>query len=393
MAFADNFPESWGSIAIDRHSPESLAQLDYAVELELKNKALAAETAAVIPAERLAPVHPSPLARNWRTTSKRRVSCRGREVFLHMGRKPGKEKVFLSPLEPDIHNRIYAFVHKMLVSCCRKLAPVMNYCIIRGSYQEHVVIFNMRELSGDVVRHLRTLSNRLTADFPAVRSTFIYLDETGSDYYLEAERPQGKVSFKKICGSDFLALRLCGKKILYSPAVFSQINESILEDFRNVLTAEMALDDKTTLIDLYCGYGLWSLICGENAGKVWGGELSAAAVADAVRNSGFHFKGRNFHYEALSINQETLRRRLPAPQGREIVLLDPPRNGCAPGVLETVISRRPEKILIMFCGADEIVPALKICLANGCRVEKLLPFDFFPGTVNVETLAVLTPPV
>ena len=75
----------------------------------------------------------------------------------------------------------------------------------------------------------------------------------------------------------------------------------------------------------------------------------------------------------------------------ERILLDPPRNGCTPGVLEYLISRKPERILHLFCGADEILPALKIYLANGCRIEKILPFDFFPGTMNVEVLAVIKP--
>ena len=45
----------------------------------------------------------------------------------------------------------------------------------------------------------------------------------------------------------------------------------------------------------------------------------------------------------------------------------------------------------LFCGADEIVPALKIYEANGCKVEKLIPFDFFPGSMNIELLAVIRP--
>ncbi len=394
MSFSERFPEVYAGIKIDRRSPEALADVGYQEEIALKNAALAQELAGTVPAGVIEPVVHSPLARNWRTTGKRRINVSGRDVYMHMGRRHGSERVFISPLEPERHGRIYRFVHKMLVMPCnRQLAAAMNYCIIRGSYEEHCVIFNMRELSGGIVRALKAVAAKLAAEIPEVRSAFIYLDETGSDYYLESERPSGKVAFKKLYGPEHLALKLAGKKFLYSPVSFSQINESILPIFLERLNRETALDSNTLFLDLYCGYGLWSISCGGEAGRVIGIESAPQSVAAAASNSAYIHRGKDFQYETAFITRESLRRNLP-PSGkqREIILLDPPRGGCAPGVLETLIARRPEKILIMFCGADEILPALQLCQANGCRTEKIIPFDFFPGTLNLETLAVLTPP-
>ena len=392
MVFAESFPASAGGGEIDRFSPEALAEVPYNLELELKNRALKHLLAdggiAAVPA----PLVPSPAPRHYRTTSKRRVSYSSGKLFFHMGRTHGREPIAVSRLEAPGHQEIYRELHRELARPRNKFAAeTLNYCILRGNYAEHALIFNARRLDGGVVRALRTIAEAAAAAVPALRSAFIYLDESGSDYYLESERPdKKKVAFKKLFGPEFLALKLGGRKLLYPAAVFSQSNESILPLFLEELERNLSIDTACSLLDLYCGYGLWSLTLGERFDHVWGAEVSPDAVKAARSNAAFHFKERDFHYETLSITADSLREKLPPARGRkERILLDPPRKGCAPGVAETLVSRRPGKILHMFCDADEIVPTLKIYLANGCTVEKLLPFDFFPGTMNLELLAVI----
>ncbi len=392
MSFADFFPESAGNIDINRFSPESLAFLDYKQELELKNNALKALLAEGKIKAPLLPVVPSPLPRNYRTTGKRRVSYANGKLFFHMGKSHGKAPVAKSVLEAPAHQEIYDFCHrKFSLPRHKAAATALNYIIIRGSYTEHAVIFNVKRLNGDIVRSLRSVAEEAVENIPSLRSGFAYLDETSSDYYLEAERPEKGVAFKKLCGPEFLALKINGKKLLYPATVFSQINESILPVFLQELEKYLAPENTTALIDLYCGYGLWSLALSDKVASVWGAELSGDAIRAAKSNAAFHCKDKEFHYETLSITGDVLKGKLPPQKGKkERILLDPPRKGCMPGVLETVISRRPGKILHMFCGADEIVPALQIYLANGCNIEKLIPFDFFPGSMNVEMLAVIS---
>lgn len=392
MSFADFFPETAGTVEINRFSPESLAGLPYDLELELKTKALAAMLAEGKVKAPLSPVTASPEPRRYRTTGKRRVTFANGRLFFHMGRNHGKTPVAESVLEAPGHQEIYDFCHRRFSHPrCKAAATALNYVIIRGSYTEHAVIFNVKRLNGEIVRSLRSVAEEAVENIPALRSAFVYLDESSSDYYLEAERPEKGVAFKKLCGPEYLALRAGGRKLLYPATVFSQVNESILPVFLGELEKYLDIKEDSTLIDLYCGYGLWSLALGDRFASVWGAELSAEAIRAAKSNAAFHFKDKDFHYEVLSVTADSLKGKLPPLKGKkERILLDPPRKGCAPGVLETVIARRPGRILHMFCGADEIVPALQIYQANGCTVEKLIPFDFFPGSMNIEMLAVIT---
>ncbi len=392
MRFAEFFPEKTGDTKINIHSPESLALIPYDQELELKNKALKALLKEGKIKAPLAGIVLSPYPRNYRTTGKRRVTYTGGKLFFHMGKNHDKTQVSTSVLEAPEHQQIYDFCHKKLsLPRNREAAAALNYVILRGSYTEHTLIFNVKRLNGGIVRTLRAVADEAVATIPPLRSAFIYLDESSSDYYLEAERPEKGVAFKKLCGPEYLALKLENKKLLYPPTVFSQINESIIPVFLKELEKYLLPNNETSLIDLYCGYGLWSLALGEKLNSVWGAELSGDAIKAAKSNALFHYPDKNFHYEALSITADALKGKLPPLKGKkECILLDPPRKGCASGVLETLIARRPGKILHLFCGADEIVPALQVYQSNGCTIEKLIPFDFFPGSMNVEVLAVIS---
>ena len=73
---------------------------------------------------------------------------------------------------------------------------------------------------------------------------------------------------------------------------------------------------------------------------------------------------------------------------RTTVILDPPRTGCRPVTLQTLLAARPAQILYVSChpatlarDIDRLAPAYRLAVAR-C-------FDLFPQTAHVETVAVL----
>jgi tRNA/tmRNA/rRNA uracil-C5-methylase (TrmA/RlmC/RlmD family) len=69
--------------------------------------------------------------------------------------------------------------------------------------------------------------------------------------------------------------------------------------------------------------------------------------------------------------------------------LDPPRKGTAPGVIRELASRRPERVLHVFCGTDEIPRELYQWKSAGYVLRTLQPLDMFPGTPHLETFCLL----
>ena len=388
MLFHKLFPENINGITIGHRSTDALVDIDYETELALKNQAIDKLLKSNNIRFSANPIIPSPMPRKYRTTTKRRAFFDGTKFQLHFGKRPSSNiPVAFSALDPDEHFKQFFAAPRNF-----KASAKLNYLIIRGSYTERALIFNIKGLSGDIIRILKNAAEKAAAFDCGLKSVFIYVDENNSDYYLEAERPLHGVNFKKLYGPDCLALKLNGKKFLYSPLSFSQINESILplffDEFKKILTP--AADD--SMLDMYCGYGLWSLTFGDIFKHAWGVELAPLSVKSAQNNAKFHYPGKDFRYECGFVTADSLRKIMPAVRpGKEWILLDPPRQGCAPGVLEKLISRKAKKIFHLFCGADEIAPALKIYQANNCKIESLIPFDFFPGTLNIEMLAVISP--
>ena len=73
-----------------------------------------------------------------------------------------------------------------------------------------------------------------------------------------------------------------------------------------------------------------------------------------------------------------------------IVVLDPPRKGCDKKVLESLLTSKPNKIIYIACSIISLSRDLKILLGGGdYKLKQVVPFDMFPQTSNVETVAVL----
>ena len=292
-----------------------------------------------------------------------------------------------SKMEAELHEELYAKTLDLLRrEHYQPLAKALNFCIIRGSYEKAAVVLNLFSLSGVIGRKLKMYAEEMAKD-PRVSGVFLYFDESRSEYYFEAQRPRVPLNFKKLYGSSMLALELPDRpKLLYPPTVFSQVNESILDRFTSTALTLLKLTDSKRLIDLYCGYGLFALYGAASAGSVIGIDMEGPAIQAAKANAAHLYPEKNIRFEALSITSESLFDALPPPDGNEVILLDPPRSGTADGVISAVTARKPERILAIYCGTDQMAFECKLWTANGYKLEHAVSFDMFPGSPNLETM-------
>jgi tRNA/tmRNA/rRNA uracil-C5-methylase (TrmA/RlmC/RlmD family) len=154
--------------------------------------------------------------------------------------------------------------------------------------------------------------------------------------------------------------------------------ESVLE------LADANIDDHVT--DLFSGVGLFSVPLASKVGP--GGRVSAVesspyAVRDARQNAeGLrNLKVREWSVTPRSVNDSV-------DEGG-IVVLDPPRAGLAKGVAETLIRRRPRRLVYVSCDAATFARDLKTLLAGGYGLSEMRVFDLFPMTEHVELVASL----
>ncbi len=375
-----------------RRDYEPLADLDYESELAIKREAL-----GLFWRDRKLPGDPqrllrSPRSRGYRTSSKRRVSWRRGLVTLSMSdRAAGRDRsVLRSALEPDEHGALYAALRsKLNEPSFATLARHLNYVIIRGSYSERVLILNVDEMNGALIRKAKLLADRLGG--APVDGVFVYLDPTGSDYFLESRRPDESVTFKRISGSDRIRVDFLERSYSYHPTSFSQVNESIVPKLLTRVRSLLAPDPSQNLLDLYCGYGLFSHFFAPAYRAVVGVEIEGPSVRSARANLRLNPSPKPVKFVAARIDREFVSSRLRRPSGPEVILLDPPRNGPLDNVVPALARRRPERVLHIFCDVDQIPRSLREWRSGGYEVRQVQALDMFPGAANLEVLVLMTP--
>ncbi len=375
-----------------RVDPEPLAHLPYDAEVAAKQEALSTfwrrHRLAGVP-EKLVK---SPLPRGYRTSSKRRVSVRRGRVSLHMSDRVSDREpsVVDSALEPAEHGEIYRTLQsKLNEPAYGLLSRHLNYLIIRGSYTERALIFNVDELSGALIRKIKMIIGQLS-DLRIV-AFFVYLDPSRSDYFFESRRPDDSVTFKKMSGPEQIRVSFSDCRYSYHPTSFSQVNDSIVPHLLKRAHDLLAPDSSEHLLDLYCGYGLFSHFLAPEYKGVVGVDVEGPSIKSATANVRVNPTSTPKKFFAARIDRDYVSGSLRRPNGPEVLLLDPPRNGPAPQVISALAQRRPCKVLHAFCDVDQIPPSLEQWQAGGYRVRRVVPLDMFPGSANLEVLVLMTP--
>lgn len=70
------------------------------------------------------------------------------------------------------------------------------------------------------------------------------------------------------------------------------------------------------------------------------------------------------------------------------VLLDPPRTGCAPEVMQALVSAAPRAIVYVSCHPVTLARDLHFLSEAGYELISIQPIDMFPQTDHVETVVV-----
>ena len=73
----------------------------------------------------------------------------------------------------------------------------------------------------------------------------------------------------------------------------------------------------------------------------------------------------------------------------DVILMDPPRTGSTPEFIESACRTKPERIVYVSCNPETLARDLKLFKGFNYRMREASPFDNFPLTEHVETVALL----
>ncbi len=190
-----------------------------------------------------------------------------------------------------------------------------------------------------------------------------------------------------IRGKEFITGRLGGLTFRLSPNSFYQVNTSQAEKLYDAARKYAGLTGGETVIDAYCGTGTISLYMAGCAARVVGLELVPEAVADARENA--RLNGiKNTEFKAGPV-EKVLPGLLRKGLRPDVVVLDPPRAGCAKELLEVICQTGVAKIVYISCNPATLARDLGRMVARGYRVKEVQPVDMFPWTAHVECVVLM----
>lgn len=183
-----------------------------------------------------------------------------------------------------------------------------------------------------------------------------------------------------------------------SPLSFYQVNPIQMEKLYDQAVEYAALTGTETVLDLYCGVGTIGLYCAKDAGQVIGIESVKNAILDANRNAVIN--GIVNAQFLCGKAEEELPRLLSssdegdvfaeAAKSADVVILDPPRAGCRPELLEAVGQVGPKRIVYVSCDPATLARDVKLLGEMGYMFVEATPVDMFPWTGCVETCVLLS---
>jgi len=189
-----------------------------------------------------------------------------------------------------------------------------------------------------------------------------------------------------LCG-DIIPRTVKGRMFLVPADGFFQANLYLVEQLVDTVVAMCALTGRESVLDAYCGSGLFSMFLAPAARKIFGIELSEGAATCARKNleRAGHENAVFFSGDMRMIMEKEF---ITARRPFDVLVIDPPRDGCKdipiPGK-----TFKPKRIVYVSCHPATQARDCRYFADHGYTLQSLQPLDMFPQTSHIEVVALL----
>jgi tRNA/tmRNA/rRNA uracil-C5-methylase (TrmA/RlmC/RlmD family) len=175
-------------------------------------------------------------------------------------------------------------------------------------------------------------------------------------------------------------------RFVVSPTTFWQSHRAAPARLLDAVMSSASVEPGDSVVDLFSGAGLFAVPLARAVGpdgRVTAVDSSPDAARDARDN-------------AHALSNVTVREWPVSPRAvndtvgpRDVVVIDPPRQGLSRGVAPMLLRRRPRRLIYVSCDAATFARDLKVFLTGGFILSDLRVFDLFPMTEHVELVGTL----
>jgi 23S rRNA (uracil1939-C5)-methyltransferase len=179
-----------------------------------------------------------------------------------------------------------------------------------------------------------------------------------------------------------------------SPQSFYQVNPIQTEKLYSTALDYAGLTGEESVWDLYCGIGTISLFLSQKAKQVYGVEIVPQAIEDAKANATLnHITNAQFFVgKAEEVLPEFYEHgNLPESMRHpDVIVVDPPRKGCDPACLSTILAMQPSRLVYISCDPATLARDLRILADGGYELVRGRAFDLFAHSGHTETVCLLS---
>ena len=296
------------------------------------------------------------------------------------------------PLQPTLFGEILDEIAREIKEY--KITPydeethtgLLRHIYLRSSKDEKEVLLTF-VINGDTLPHAECVVRELTARFPALVGIGININREKTNVICGDK-------YQTLWGKDGITDTLAGVELSFSAASFYQVNRDAAELLYGKAKEIAEFRGDELLLDLFCGVGSIGLSMADAVRQVVGIEIVPDAVRCAnenarrngIQNASF-FAGDASDVEILLAGAESALGRKLAP---DAVVLDPPRKGCDPKLLDFLAARGIPKIVYISCNPETLARDAAILTRRGYTLSDVTPVDLFPRTSHVETVVLMT---
>ncbi len=252
-----------------------------------------------------------------------------------------------------------------------------NLIIRTSSLNEVMVIVSFFYDNKEQVSKVMTF---LSDTFPEINSLMYVVNPGGNDNITGLEVKCWK-------GKPYIHEKIEQLTYQIGPTSFYQTNSQQVVNLYKKIKEFAGLTGDETVYDLYTGIGTIALYLADAAKKVIGIESVHEAVENARINASLNNISNAEFYtgDMKDILTSTFIRETGIP---DIIILDPPRAGVHPDVINTLLKAAPEKIIYVSCNPATQARDINM-LGNQYKIFSLQPVDMFPHTHHLENITLL----
>ena len=186
-----------------------------------------------------------------------------------------------------------------------------------------------------------------------------------------------------LSGDPYTLMQVKDREFRVSASSFFQVNLPQAEKMVDLVLDSLALQPEDTILDAYCGVGLFSAFIAPKVKKVIGVEQSESACEDYTQNLDAQENVELYVGSA----EEILPHLAASPTG---IITDPPRVGLAKAALEAMVKMQPKRIVYVSCDPSTLARDARRLVEHGYELIRITPLDLFPQTYHIEAVCLFT---